>query len=514
MYSYSFANFYWWLADNPYLTTGTQFIDAKGIDIRNNAPTIRPQVWLTAWFALTSTTKLYCAVDWFGFGDNWKVYWLPTGVEVYNAGSYNIKAVTKFNGMYIWWAEASGAIQVGKILVSETSWATTWVWQPSVDAAWHFASDADWTGNDQNDTSCRIPIVKYGRKLFWANKNWVFVADTANLVEVWLSNLEADVMWLTNEWSRICVFLANWQKLFRDWGSENIQEVKKYPFVIRHVYDAGDFSYVVAGTWVGDDQLFMSAGYDMKLLKDQSTNIFITRTESGSQNWFTSYNNITYFLGKSATQWVAAESGMYMIYSHWSYNSSLPQSVNLEWYKTDNGNYLKQAYMLHEYAGVLYVCYYDLTATEYWIDKVTLQILQDNTKWGLSFTGGGSPADTYITPHIFDWGKGQRNIKKRLKKIEFVGNLTNAGWWVTIKYQKTDDLGQGARKYLLEYWYSTDTRATLATIDNVDATSRQRIVDTTIDIEFYSIIFKIIFTDTDASLTQFIIYYDEVADVW
>jgi len=501
-YSYTFANWYGGMSDNPYVTGDAQFVDGAQLDIRTYAPSIWPQIWFTEAFTTTSTTQMLCAVDGFAFGEWWKIYYLPTWTNVKTmTDTKSIKTAVRRKWYYVWfYANASNAVTVWKIAVSDadtSSW-TWWSYDETRNPSW-------WTTYDILDSSCHVPVCQFEWQLIVGNKNQVLVIsgdDGSEVTTQWLTWLSEDVMWLANEWSRIAIYLKNGRKLFRDWVSASFNEAKKFDMEIRHVYDAWWYQYVVGGHDFSYSELFVAAWYDLRKLKDQATNSFIKCT-TGANNWMATFNGITYM------SWVYAtlDTTDYCVYSYWAYHNWLPAAWNMERWKTNNGNTIRDITMIHIYGWVLYVWYYDATAAEYWVDRADIKITYNFYGIGM-LASGSSLTSSYLTTKVFDWWPKQRHLKKRIKSLRVTWDFQNAASALTIKYQDVINYGMASRKWLAEYWYDNSAFTTLASIVNTDSNYGQWIYTTDVDVEFFALQLRILFDDADAKLTQITIEYD------
>lgn len=501
-YSYTFADWYGGMSDNPYVTANAQFVDAAQLDIRTYAPSVWPQIWFTEAFTTSSTTQMLCAADWFAFGEWGKIYYLPSGTNVKTmTDTKSIKTAVRRKWYYVWfYANASNAVTVWKIAVSDantSSW-TGWSYNETRNPSWRATYDI-------LDSTCHVPVCEFEWQLIVGNKNQVLVIsgdDWSEVTTQWLVSLSGDVIWLANEGSRVAVYLKNGRKLFRDWVSDSFTEAKKFDIEIRHVYDAGGYQYVVWWYDLNYSELFVSAWYEMKKLKDQATNSFIT-CANGARNWMAMFNGITYMSGVCAT----LDTTDYCVYSYGSYHNNLPTAWNAERWKTNNWNTIREISMIHIYRWVLYVWYYDATAAEYGVDKADMKITY-NFYW-IGMLGSGSwLTSSYLTTKVFDWWPKQRHLKKRIKSIRVTGDFQNAASALTIKYQDVINYGMASRKWLLEYWYDNSAFTTLASIVNTDSNYGQRIYTTDVDIEFFALQLRILFDDKDAKLTQITIEYD------
>lgn len=508
----SFREFFNWLASNPYYVS-QQFVDAQGLDIMTALPSVRSHPQGTNVYNGASVKKMICGADNFLFCEDWEIYetW---GTKVHTmTDTKDIKSAMKFRDYYVWmYANATDNPQIAKINASNTnttSWSTWW-------------ADYDETRNPTGrsvvtDSDCFCPMLVFYEDLYIGNKTQVLKisgAEWSEITEVWLENLSSDVKWLSQEWSRIVVYLENGSKLFWNWSSEQVQEAKQYPIDIRATYDLGDYDVVIAWDSAETSVVYLSAGYDMQKIGTSKLNILINKGITSAQGRCWQYDGqfyLTGFLTTTSAAGVDGDSDNSCLYSYGSSHEGIRWWRNAPIVKNSAWNGLRRMTGIHMYNSKIYFGWDDVTNSSIWVDYVDLK----PSTWqnGIQIFGTpGSWAKHFLVTQVYDWWSNLRHKRKRIKEIQLVGSLANATTAFTIKYRATTTFAKAQRKWLQDYWYTNDGFTTLTTVNNDDFNARQEVytANATDIAEFFAIQFMIVFEDPDVSLTQLNIILDDM----
>lgn len=470
-------DFYNGISDNPYFVGEWQLVDIKNLNIRDKAPLIIPAKKPAS--AYTSTKKPLCAVDWFIGSADWYFYHVNGNNVKQTTDASNIRAVARWNNWtadrYVWVHGSTSTPKLGKINVSDAS-TTTW-WSPA-----SYADDwtpTDWTTLRQSNGGY-APILEFQRRLYiWCWTKIVYI-DTSDTVNNWLTWLPSEVVSMTPVWQMIRVYLSDWTVLYWDWDSQNANEKLSIRRQIKYAYWQGNIDLVVCNNTFSDTELYLVQWYSFTPIKTFKS--WFELQDTWWHNLMTQYAWVIYFAWDGISPWV---------YAWGSFSPNLQRAFNYE-YVTDSNNVdYDEVSLLHEFAGNLYIGYYD--GTDYGLDKVDLWRSSSNTSYDNGF---------FVT-RVFDMNS--RNKKKFLKEVRVHGEVW-ASDSVTIAintsrfYQATAD-----RQKLLIDWHTGFT--TIATITNTDSSEQNDRYWTPVDYEFYSAQFKVSISDW-AKVTQIDLLYD------
>lgn len=503
-----FKEYFNGIASNPYYVD-QQVVDTQGLEFMTSLPSVRTHPQGTSVYSGASVKKMICWADNFLFCEDGEVY-NTAGTKVHTmTDTKDIKSAMRFRDYYVWmYANFLNNPQIAYIAKSNTDSGTRSTWSNYDETRnptwWSVIEDAD----------CFCPMLVFYEDLYIGNKTQVLKiswVEWSEITEVWLENLSSDVKWLSQEWSRIVVYLENGTKLFRDWSSEQVQEAKQFNIDIRATYDLGDYDVVIAGDTAQTSVMYLSAWYEMTKIGTNKINILASKNITSAMWWCWQYDGqfyLPWFLTVASWAGIDWDNDNACVYSYGSSVSGIQWWRNAPIVKNDAWNGVRRMTGIHMYKSRLYYWRDDVTNSSIGVSEVDLK----PTTWqnGVQLFGTWwSGSKHFMVYAVYDGWSNDRTKQKSIKAVQVVWSLANANTAFTIKYRKVDSFAKANRKWLQDYWYNTDWFTTLTTINNDDFDAKQEKYEKAVDIWwFYAIQFMVVFEDPDVSLTQLNIVLD------
>lgn len=460
------SNAYGWIADNSFLMWKGQFVDAENCDIRNNIPFVELIDWASN--IATPIKEMYCGIEQWMFWESG--YWYDTtGTNfLQTTNAQDIVGAARYNGMYIWWDAETTTPQMGKVLVSDATGSSDWTLEASYSEDW---VPTDWdTYRQSHNSSYGVSSVIYNSYLYFSNGNQVLYLDNNDVVYQWLIDLPYDVVGITAFGSRIRVYLENGQILFWDGISGNFNESIDLGETISLVTWKIGTDTVITRKNTSKCNMWQIYWYDKAKIKDNLSWFQVDRQWKNASSAIAYLEDIVYF------PWGGSFDGMY---TYWKPFVWIPESLNLQYALTSNGNEPTNYFLVHHHGDSIFVC---------WKYGTTIKI--DKLEWW-SYTSW------YIT-HRPMWEEVNR--KKALAAVEVHWYFPDGTSKLVVDYTTN---GMQNDKY--RRWDSPTWTELFDTSNGTD-TKINRYYWTGFDIEFYDIMLRTTI-NTNAKRERTILYW-------
>lgn len=470
-------DFYNWISDNPYFVGEGQLVDIKNLNIWDKAPLIVPAKQPSS--AYTSTKKQLSAVDGFIFCADGYIYHVNGNNVKITTDASNIKSAIRWNNgtndRYVWIHWTDAAPKLGKIDVVD-AWTTS-RWTPA-------SYTDDWTPTDwttlRQDNNGYAPMLEFQSQLYIGCWTKIIYLDSNDSANNWLTGLTSDVVSMTPVGQMIRIYLEDWTILYWNGTDANWNEKLNLQRQIKYAFGQWNIDLVVCNNTSVDTELYLVQWYSFTPLKTFKSGFELQDT--WGHNLMTQYAWVIYFAWDWISPWV---------YAYGSFSPNLKRAFNYEYVTDYNDVDYNEVTLVHEFAGNLYIGYYDWT--DYWLDKVDLWRNSSNTQYDNGF---------FVT-RVFDMNN--RNKKKFLKEVRVHWEVW-ASDTVTIAINTNRFYqAQADRQDMLIDSHTGFT--TIATIDNTDSAEQNDRYGTSVDVEFYSAQFKVDISD-GAKVTQIDLIYD------
>lgn len=489
---YVFKDAYGWLSNTPHYIAKGQVVDAKDIDPRTYSPIVKPNKLPQYVFDLAANEKFFWGIENFLYTNLGNVYVATSGTKVADLASSDglITCGVQYNNRYLLFYRDTSVIKITKVDISDADTTNR------EDGA-SYTEDrtpTDWTTN--RTTSVVRSAIVFNSRLYIANGKKVLILDTLDVVTVWISNLEYDVVGLSKYGSRVRVYLENGDVLLWD-GIEGVNYE-----IVPLSKKIANFSRISTRDFLGltysdtsneTDEILVMSGYAPTKIKDKKSGVYMPTQSSVSSTVAVEFNGLVYFVGRIKD----GNNDRACIYTYGKFFDEQPLAVNAE-HCLSSGQYLfTWIAWLHVYRDYLYISVEDTS----WTNKVDrINVIPA----GSDISSSGK--EPYLTFHVFTaWDVG---VQKSLRAIELV-------WWVGSTKQidvyyranKWMEIDKCTRKQLLTDQYADWTL--LDSFTSADASYKRMNERRDVTFDWFDVQFKVVLKN-GATFWHLKVFYEAI----